>query len=710
MAPEAPGPDREAAAARVAELRRLIRAANYDYYARDSPTVDDAVWDQWLRELQALEEAHPELAREDSPTRTVGIAPGDDTPAGAGRPPGQRFAEVRHRSHMLSLANARGRDELEAWYRRALAKIAEEGLPAGDPRCVVEPKIDGLAISLLYEDGLFTLGATRGDGVTGEDVTANLRTIAQIPRRLEPVAGMSVPAVVEVRGEVYLPLADFAELNERRARAGERTFANPRNAAAGSLRQLDVAEVARRPLAIWCYGVGVSEGLPFTGHLETLNWLAAAGFPVNPDIAPAVGFAQIAAACAAWEARRAELDFDIDGAVVKIDDLNVQDRMGAFGRAPRWAIAYKFAPTTATTTLNDIRVNVGRTGAVVPYAVLEPVSVGGTTIGLATLHNQDDIARKGLMIGDRVIVQRAGDVIPQVVGPLTAERTGAERPFVMPTRCPACDTPLVRGPEEVQFRCPNRSCPAQIQQGLEHFASRGALDIEGLGEKRVQLLFERGLVGSFADLYDLLDRREELLALEGFQERSVDNLLAAIEASRARPWERVLYGLGIRHVGEVTAQAIAAVAPSLDELLNADEQQLSQAEGVGPVIAESVREFVGSRANRDLVERLRAAGLQMSGPRRQPGGAPGRLEGLSVVVTGTLDGFTRDEAKRAVVDAGGRATGSVSATTAFVVAGVDPGGKLAKAESLGVPVIDEREFVAVLAGEAPVPAREAPPV
>jgi DNA ligase (NAD+) len=680
-------------AARASELRRLIAAANHAYYVLDAPTVDDSVYDEWMRELDTIEADHPELVAAGSPTATVGA------------PPGQRFPEVRHLQPMLSLANARGQDELRAWHRRVLARMAEEGLGSVDPRFVIEPKIDGLAVSLVYERGMLARGATRGDGVTGEDVTANLRTISAIPPRLAPPGGGEPPALVEVRGEVYLPLAAFAELNERRAQAGERTFANPRNSAAGSLRQLDAAEVARRPLSIWCYGLGATDGLDLDGHHAALGWLRAAGFPVSPDIVIAETIEEVSAACMRWEERRAEVEYDIDGAVVKIDSFDIQARLGTIGRAPRWAIAYKFAPTTATTRLEDIRVNVGRTGAVVPYAVLDPVSVGGTTVTYATLHNQDDVARKGLLIGDRVIVQRAGDVIPQVVGPLTADRTGAERPFEMPTHCPACGTELVQPPGEVQYRCPNRSCPAQIQQGLEHFASRGAMDIEGLGEKRVQLFFARGLVRSFADIYDLAARRDELIAMEGFKERSVDNLLAAIEASKRRPWPHVLYALGIRHVGEVTAQAIATVVPSLDALLAADAEQLAQAEGVGPVVAESVREFLGSSANRELLERLRAAGLEMASDVPAPSG-DGPLAGLSVVITGALDRYSRDDAKRAVAMAGGKATGSVSRNTAFVVAGADPGSKLAKAESLGVPVLDEGAFEDVLRGDVPPPVRE----
>ena len=685
-------------AARAAELRRLIDDANHRYYVLDQPSVDDVVYDDWLRELQALEHDHPELVVPDSPTMRVGA------------PPATRFAPVAHRLQMLSLANARGEDELRDWHRRAATILADEGLADSAVTMVVEPKIDGLAVSLTYRDGLFETGATRGDGVTGEDITQNLRTIRSIPMRLRVASGASPPALVEVRGEVYLPLAAFAELNASRAAAGLPTFANPRNSAAGSVRQLDPRDAAKRPLAIWCYGIGYSEGVELATHSDALAWLAAHGFRVSPHVARYDDIGDVAGACRTWEERRARLDFDIDGAVVKVDDLDLQRRLGAVGRAPRWAVAYKFAPTTATTRLDDIQVSVGRTGALVPFAVLAPVSVGGATVRLATLHNQDDLARKDLMIGDRVVVQRAGDVIPQVVAPLTQDRDGSERRFVMPNECPACGTPVVQPPGEVQIRCPNvTACPAQIQQSLLHFASRGAMDIEGLGEKTVARLFDEGLVLDLADIYRLSGHREELIALEGFQATSVDNLLAAIERSKARPWERVLYALGIRHVGEITAQAVAGVAPSVASLIAAAQaddaaprELLESAEGVGPVVAAAIRDWLGSDQNRAVLDRLAAAGLTMEGA-PAPRATDGPLAGRSVVITGGLEGFSRDEAKRAVVAAGGKATSSVTRSTAFVVAGRDPGTKLAKADSLGLPVLGEDEFRAILDGSAPAP-------
>ncbi|MFN8110805.1 MAG: NAD-dependent DNA ligase LigA [Thermoleophilia bacterium] len=680
---------------RAAALRELLDRANHDYYVRDAPTVDDAVYDDWMRELQALEAAHPELVDPDSPTQRVG-ARGSE-----------QFAEVRHSVPMLSLANARGQEELVDWHRRLRDAMRNAGVDA-EPGFVVEPKIDGLAIALTYEDGRFVRGATRGDGTVGEDVTANLRTIRAIPARLRLPAG-AAPRRVEVRGEVYLPLAPFAEFNATRAAAGLPTFANPRNAAAGSLRQMDPRVTAERPLSIWCYGVGVIDGVELATQSQLLEWLAEAGFRVNPDITVEPDIAAVAAACERWEARRAQLDFDIDGAVVKVDDLAVQAAVGAVGRAPRWAVAYKFAPTTATTRLNDIGVNVGRTGALVPYAIMEPVQVGGVTVRQATLHNQEDIARKDLRIGDRVIVQRAGDVIPQVVAPLTQDRTGDEVPFAMPTLCPACTTPVVQPEGEVQMRCPNRSCPAQIVQSIQHFVSRGAMDIEGLGEKTVARLFEVGLVRDVADIYDLQAHRDELVALEGFQATSVSNLLGAVEASRQRSWARLLNGLGIRHVGDVTAQALADVLPSLDDLLAASEDELATADGVGPVVAASVAEYLSSEVNRHTLQRLRDAGLRVAQDPSERPARGGPLEGATVVVTGTLEGYSREEARAAVAAAGGKATDSVSKLTTFVVAGPGAGSKLAKAEKLGIPVIDAAAFAEVLSGARPAPGTPAEP-
>jgi DNA ligase (NAD+) len=673
--------------ARVAELRDLIRVAAQAYHVRDDPQVDDAVYDGWVRELDALEAAYPELQRADSPTQSVGAAPA------AG------FAEVRHREQMLSLANARGGEELAAWFRRARNVLQQEGLGDEHVDLVVEPKIDGLAISLTYENGRFVRGATRGDGVVGEDVTHNLLTIAELPREL---ATSKPPAVVEVRGEVYLPLAAFAHFNEARSSAGLSTFANPRNAAAGSLRQQDPQVTAQRPLAIFCYAIGAREGLDLDSQWQTLEWLRAVGFPVNPAISRVDSIEGAQRACEEWEERRGDIDYDIDGAVVKVDSFALQRRLGAVGRAPRWAVAYKFAPTTATTVLREIRVNVGRTGALIPFAVMDPVFVGGVTVRQATLHNYEDIARKDLRIGDTVIVQRAGDVIPQVVTPLVQNRTGDEEPFRAPTECPVCATPIVQTEGEVVLRCPNRSCPAQTVQSIIHFATRGAMDIEGLGEKTVLRLFEHELVRDVADIYSL--RVDDLVSLEGFGPIAAQNLIAGIETSKAMPWPRLLTGLGIRHVGGITASALARVVPSLDALLAATADDLAAAEGVGPVVAAAVGEYLAVDENRATLERLRDAGLTVA-MEVVDTPADGPLVGYTVVVTGGLEGLSRDDAKRAIAAAGGKSTDSVSGKTGFVVAGRDPGSKLEKAARVGVPVLDEAAFMAVLRGEVPPPAR-----
>jgi len=678
---------------RAMELAELIRGASEAYYVHDQPLVDDAVYDQWMRELLALEAAHPDLVRADSPTQQVGA------------PIAAQFSPVVHGEIMLSLANARGADELREWHRRLRDVLESHGYGATPDRYVVEPKIDGLAISLTYEQGRFVRGATRGDGRVGEDVTANLRTIAAIPQLLRCPG--RPPSRIEVRGEVYLPLGAFAEFNALRAHDGLPTFANPRNAAAGSLRQMDPRITAERPLALWTYGIGAREGLALGSQMELLEWLAGAGFPVNDRIALLDGIDAAAQACADWESDRGSVDFDIDGAVVKLNDIAAQEAAGAVARAPRWAVAFKFAPTTATTVLREIHVNVGRTGALVPYAVMDPVDVGGVTVTRATLHNQEDIARKDLRVGDVVVVQRAGEVIPQIVAPLVQRRTGDEVPFVMPDHCPVCATAIVQPEGEVQMRCPNRSCPEQIVQSIEHFASRGAMDIEGLGEKTVLRLFATGLISDVADIYWLHERTEALLALEGFKETSVQNLLTAIEQSKVRPWARVLHAVGIRHVGEVTAQALADVVGSFEALRNASAAQLADADGVGPIVAGSVVEFLSSEANVRMLERLQAAGLTMTqeGPRLP---VDGPLIGCVVVATGTLATMTRDDARARILRAGGTATDSVSRKTTFVVAGPGAGSKLATAERLGVAVVDEEAFLEILDGRRPVPSEGIP--
>lgn len=678
-------------AQRLEELRAEIRHHEYRYYVLDSPEIGDTEYDALFRELRSLEEAHPELVTSDSPTQRVG---GDPLAA---------FGEVRHMEPMLSLANAKDPGELAAWHARVMKLVAEAGFDPGAVRFSMEPKIDGLAVSLRYEAGRFVTGATRGNGIVGEDVTQNLRTIAALPLAMRPTLEPGViPAVVEVRGEVYLPLAAFTQLNEQRIAAGESTFANPRNSAAGSLRQLDPQVTASRPLSVWIYSVGYVEEDPFTSQSQVLAWLRDRGFRVNPDVHTASTLDEVMEACRRWEERRADLDYDIDGVVVKLDDRRMQAALGSVGRDPRWAVAYKFAPTTAQTRLTKIGINVGRTGTLNPFAVLEPVVVGGVTVGLATLHNEDDIRRKDLREGDVVIVQRAGDVIPQVVAPLTDLRTGAEQEFHMPADCPSCGTPVVRAVGEVAVRCPNPECPAKLVESIKHFVGRPAMDIDGLGEKLVQRFFELGLVRDPADLYRLC--YEDLIPLEGFQERAARNLLAAIEDSKRRPFERVVFALGIPHVGGQVAGWLVQRFPSIEALRAATAEEMGQVEGIGPIIGETVAVWFTERRNLDLVDRLAAAGLQMdaSGTPATAGSAaadahaagvgrrdPGPLSGKTFVLTGTLATLTREEASALIEAAGGKIAGSVSGKTDFVVAGESPGSKLAKAKTLGIPVLDE---------------------
>ncbi|GAB4253577.1 MAG: NAD-dependent DNA ligase LigA [Thermoleophilia bacterium] len=673
---------------RINELRELIRYHDYRYYALDSPEISDAEYDRLFRELQELEEAHPELITPDSPTRRVGAEPL------------AAFGEVRHLEPMLSLANAKDEQELRSWLGRVRRLAAEAGFDPETLRYVTEPKIDGLAVSLRYEEGHFVTGATRGNGTVGEDVTQNLRTVAAVPLL---IPGDDVPALLEVRGEVYLPLAAFRRLNEERVAAGEPTFANPRNAAAGSLRQLDPRVTASRPLTIWIYGVGFVEGDSFSSHSEVLEWLRAHHFRVNPDVRVHEDVEDLVEACRSWEARRAELDYDIDGVVVKVDDREVQRALGSVGRDPRWAVAYKFAPSTAQTRLRKIGINVGRTGVLTPYAVLDPVNVGGVTVGLATLHNEEDIHRKDLREGDMVVVQRAGDVIPQVVAPLTDLRDGSERPFRMPAECPSCGSPLVRRPGEVAVRCPNPDCPQKLVQALEHFVGRGAMDIEGVGEKLIHRLFTLGLVRDPADLYAL--GYDDLVRLEGFQDRSTRKVLASIERSKERPFAAVVFALGIPHIGRQNADLLIEHFPSIDSLAAAKEEDISDIPGIGPVIARSIREWFAEERNRGLVERLRRAGVRMEAEAAQSDAAAvakeeGPAARLTFVLTGSLSNLSRAEATRLIEEAGGKVTSSVSGRTDYVVAGENPGSKLDRARELGVRVLSEEDLLGLLSAES----------
>jgi len=664
-------------AVRAKELREQLGHHSYRYYVLDDPEIGDDAYDRLLDELRAIEREHPELATPDSPTQRVG-----------GEPVG-RLEKVRHLEPMLSLGNVRSAEELRAWVERMRNHLAREGIAEPGFTFVVEPKIDGLAISLVYRDGVLERGATRGNGEVGEDVTHNLRTIGAIPLRID-----DAPALVEVRGELYMSLRDFTALNERRAEAGESTFMNPRNSAAGTIRQLDPADAAKRPLSIWCYQVGVAQGVSFERHSQGLQWLREHGFRVNADVKLLGGEDEVIAQCVEWERRRGELDFEIDGVVVKVDDLELQRRLGSVGRDPRWAVAWKFAPTTAVTKLEKVMWNVGKFGDLRPYAVLVPVAVSGVTVKLATLHNEEDILRKDIRAGEEVIVVRAGDVIPQVVSPAphVAERNKRPPHPHPPKRCPFCDTATVKPEGSVFTKCPNPACPGRAWQLLKHFVSRGAMDIDGLGEKQVALLQERDLVQTAADFYRL--REEQLLELEGFGEISVRNLLAAIDASKQRPFARVLFALGIEEVGEVTGRNLAQRFRDIDALLNATPEEIAETPGVGEKMAESIRAQLHDERMRELIAELRTIGLCFH--EEGPPPSEGPLAGKTLVLTGSLPELSREAATQRILAAGGRVTSSVSKKTDYVVAGESPGSKLEKAERLGVAVLDEAGLLALL--------------
>ncbi|HLM51765.1 MAG TPA: NAD-dependent DNA ligase LigA [Solirubrobacteraceae bacterium] len=663
---------------RAAELRRTLEHHNRRYYVLDDPEIGDDEYDALLDELRALEAANPELVTEDSPTQRVGAEPVS------------ALTKVAHERPMLSLANARSEEELRAWVDRMRNHLAREGIEDPDFEWVCEPKIDGLAISLLYRDGRLVRGATRGNGEIGEDVTHNLRTIPSIPLSVE-----GAPPLLEVRGEVYMSLPDFAALNERRAEAGLSTFMNPRNAAAGTIRQLDPRLAAERPLSMWAYGIGAVDGAALGTHWEALEWLRAHGFRVNADIVRLDAEDEVVAQCLAWQERRGALSFEIDGVVVKVSDLELQRRLGTVGRDPRWAIAWKFPPTTKVTRLKAVLWNVGKFGDLHPFGALEPVQVGGVTVKMATLHNEEDLARKDVRPGDEVIVLRAGDVIPQVLSPAphAVERPDREPPPGPPERCPSCDTPTVKPPGAVFTKCPNRTgCPGQQFQLLKHFASRGALDIDGLGEERVLQLQRAGLVTHAGDLYRLTP--EALTALDGFAAISAQRLVDAIAATRERPFGRVLFGIGLEEVGEVTGRNLAQQFRSIDALTAASAEEIARTPGVGPKMADSIHEQLARPEMRELIADLRASGLpfELAGP--PPGEGP--LAGKTLVLTGTLPTLTREDATERVLAAGGRVTSSVSKKTDYVVAGESPGSKLEKAERLGVAVIGEDGLLALL--------------
>lgn len=668
--------DAEIADARIAELSELIRRHNESYYAEDSPAIPDAEYDQLVRELQDLEAAHPDLARADSPSR------------GVGADPSTLFSPVEHRIPMKSLDNAFSWGELDAWAERANRHLGQD---LGELVC--EPKIDGLAVSLRYEDGALVQAATRGNGKIGENITANILTIKSIPHRLPATA----PEVLEVRGEVYMPIASFNALNEEQEKAGKPRFANPRNTAAGSLRQKDPSITATRDLRVWCYQTGeVAGGRWLTHHSGSLSYLAELGFPVNSEIELVYSIAEVQEFIKRCEANRHSLPYDIDGVVVKVNHLGYQQRLGSTSRAPRWAIAYKLPPEEKTTKLLDIQVSVGSKGKVTPFAVLEPVSVGGSTVEMATLHNEDQVAAKDVRPGDTVIVRKAGDVIPEVLGPVMAERPLGLPEWEFPVVCPCPRRePLHRLASDAAHYCRAPQCPEQLRGWVEHFAARNAMDIEHLGEQRVGQFIDLGLIADVADIYSL--DFEHISQLEGFGELSARNLEEAIEASKQQPLSRLLVGLNIRHLGDTTCELLAGEFGRLDTIMEAGVDELARVEGVGPTIANSVHEFFQSDANQEIVEKLRHAGLNFGEHPSPTETLPQTLAGMAIVVTGGLAGYTRDEVGAAIKARGGKSPGSVSSKTTALVIGENPGAsKLDKAEALGLPLLDETQFTQLL--------------
>ncbi len=664
--------------ARASELREEIARYDHAYYVLDDPLVGDDTYDQLLDELRAIEAERPELRTPDSPTQRVGGKPVEG------------FERYEHREAMLSLANARSAEELEAWEARIRNLLKRYDIEADEITYVTEPKIDGLAISLTYEDGVFVRGTTRGDGRIGEDVTHNLRTIHSIPLRIP-----DPPEVIEVRGEIYFPRSGFERLNEQRAEAGLSTFANPRNAAAGTIRQQDPALAAERPLQIWTYGIGYRQGVEHASHSEELEWLRERGFRVNDQIAAQESGAEVVARCEWWEENRETLDYEIDGAVVKVDDRALWRDLGVVGREPRWAIAWKFPPTTATTMLNRIVWNVGRTGHLVPFAMLEPVHVGGVTVSTATLHNEEDLARKDVREGDEVVITRAGDVIPQVISPLIQRRKGKRlRKAKPPKECPVCGTPTEK-PEGVWTICPNRTgCPGQVFQHIKHFVSKGAMDIDGFGEKQAYRFLEDGLITDAADIYDLT--AEQLVELDRFGDVSAANLVAAIEGSKRQPFSRVLFALGLVGVGYVTAESLARHFGSMDALLEAGEEAITEVDGVGPILAEQIVEQLSDERTVALIAGLRERGLRFELDADERRAEEGPLRDKTFVITGTLPELSREQASDLIKRAGGKVTGSVSKNTDYVVAGDSPGSKLAKAQELGTEILDEDGLRALL--------------
>jgi DNA ligase (NAD+) len=663
------GQEEEQLLDRVATLRHQIEEANYHYYVQDNPTLTDAEYDQLMLELQRIEQEHPELVTPDSPTQRVGAGPVQDVP------------QHRHPLPMLSLANARSEQELRDWHRRA-----QNILPNATFSYVCELKIDGLAMALTYEQGKLTIGATRGDGMIGEDWTPNVRTIRTIPHRLR---GEHIPAKVEVRGEIYMSISSFEKLNAELSQ--DKLFANPRNAAAGSLRQKDPRITASRQLSFFGYQIGYLQGMTIHTHWEALQLIKEWGFPVNPHIQQADTLEEVMEFCNKWEKERFNLPYEIDGVVIKINDLAQQEELGVVARDPRWAIAYKYPPIQVATRLLDIGVNIGRTGSVNPYAILEPINIRGVTVSRAALHNEGDIQRKDLRIGDWVLVQRAGEVIPQVVKPVIERRTGQEQVYHLPERCPLCDTPIVHIPEQAMAYCPNPACPARNLEAIIHFVSKGAMDMDTIGEKLCEQLVEAGLIKSVADFYILT--REQLLSLEGIKQKSAENILNAIEASKQRSLSRLLFGLNIRYMGEKTAQIIAAAFGTIDKLMEASEEEITRLPGIGPKVGHSVYSWLQEPANRSLIERLRQHGVNMQEARQD---SSGPLSGQTFLLTGRLNSMTRSAVEEAIKQLGGTIATGVSKSLNHLIVGEDAGSKLTKAQKAGVPIHDEQWLLELL--------------
>jgi len=660
--------------AKIAELRQQIETANYNYYILDNPTISDAEYDRLMRELEHLEATYPELKTPDSPTQRVGAKPL------------AKFNTVTHRIPLLSLDNAMDEGEIREFVARIL-----KGLPDAEIEFVCEPKIDGLAVELVYENGIFVSGSTRGDGVTGEEITQNLKTIRSVPLKLQ--TNRPIPSLLEVRGEVYMDKADFQHLNEQQLQDGKAPFANPRNSAAGSLRQLDPQITAKRPLKFFCYALGSCEGYTFQTHHEFLDTLRQWGFRVNPLIECYQSGEALVNYYRKIESIRDTIAYDIDGVVFKVDSLEQQTELGFKSRSPRWAIAGKFKARQEVTQITDIEASVGRTGAITPVAHLQPIPIGGVIVSNATLHNQDEIDRKDIHIGDWVVVQRAGDVIPQVVKVISERRTGTEKPYQIPPNCPVCDTPLVREKDEAKHRCPNISCPAQIKASIEHYASKRAMNIDGLGEKLVEQLVDDGLIKNVADLYYL--KKEQLLEMERMGDKSAQNLLDAIAASKNISLARFLFALGIRNVGEHTGKVLEKAFGTLARLGKATEDELLAIEDIGPIVAESIINFFNAESNRQTIDKLLSSGIHFMATQTIP--QKSKVTGKTFVFTGTLSQFSRDEAQSLVEKIGGQTASSVSKKTNYVVVGENAGSKAETARRLGVPILSESEFLELIA-------------